>query len=69
MAGRGLSLVGAAGYEFSEVAPATQKKSWVAFVNNTRYGFGAIDADMESLCFSFVRSDGEGVMDEFTLRK
>ena len=62
-------VVGAAGYEFSEVAPATQKKSWVAFVNNTRYGFGAIDADMESLCFSFVRSDGEGVMDEFTLRK
>jgi hypothetical protein len=62
-------VVGTAGYEFSEVASPAEQQGWVAFVNNTRYGFGAIDANLSALRFAFVRSDGAGILDEVTLRR
>jgi len=63
------AIIGTAGYEFSSVAPPDRQKAWVRFVNNTLYGFGAIDANVSHLQFSFVRSDGGGLLDEFTLRR
>ena len=63
------AIIGTAGYEFSDVLPASQQKGWVRFVNNTLYGYGVLTVDHESLHFGFVRSDGAGLLDEFTLHK
>jgi hypothetical protein len=63
------AIVGTAGYEFSDVADPSQQKAWVKFVNNTVYGFAAIEASASKLHFEFLRSDGAGVLDEFTLTR
>lgn len=60
-------VIGTAGYEFSGVADPDEQAPWVAFVNNTRYGFGTIDANRTTLSFGFVRSDGGGLLDAFSL--
>jgi hypothetical protein len=36
---------------------------------HSSHSYGAVDADASSLHFGFVRSDGQGLLDEFTLRK
>ena len=63
------AVIGAAGYEFSNVASGKDVPEWVVFANDTKYGFAIIDANATSLNFQFVRSDGEGVLDEFALRR
>jgi len=63
------AVIGAAGYEFSEVAQGADIPPWVVFANDTRYGYGTIDATATRFRFAFVRADGEGVLDEFTLHK
>jgi len=63
------AVIGAAGYEFSPVATGDDVPVWVAYANDTKYGYAAIDATPTSFHFAFVRADGEGILDEFTLHK
>ena len=61
------SVIGAAGYEFSQVASGPDSPAWLRYANDTQYGYAHIDVDSESLHFEFLRADGGGVLDEFTL--
>ena len=63
------AVVGAAGYTFSDVAQGADVPAWVAFANDTRYGFATIEASDSELRWQFLRSDDGSVLDEFTLTK
>ena len=63
------TVIGAAGYEFSPIAEGADIPNWVEYADNATYGFGMIDATKSTFHFQFVRSDGRGVLDEFTLHK
>ncbi len=56
-------------YEFSQVASGPDAPPWLAYANDTQYGVANIDADADSLTFSFARADGGGVLDKFTLSR
>ncbi len=65
-------IIGNAGFEFTPLetdVPGGKAPDWMVFQNNTRYGLASITADEASLHFGMVRSDGMGVLDEFTLKK
>ena len=63
------AVIGAAGYSFSLVAQGADVPEWVAFANDTQYGFATIEASDSHLRWEFLRSDDGSVLDEFQLTK
>jgi hypothetical protein len=63
------AVIGAAGYTFSLVAQGADAPAWVAFANDTQYGFATIEASDTDLHFQFLRADDGSAMDEFALTK
>jgi hypothetical protein len=63
------AVIGAAGYDFSDIASGSDIPDWVEYAENDQYGYARISTDASKLRFEFVYSATGVVGDSFDLDK